>query len=132
MLKKIRLAVDEDSPYSALQKRFSKKLRIISVFELTKRYGADDNFVYQSCNDKNYHLLTRNTRHFKKFLRDTTRRAGIICNETADFKIYFQQLEKLFDFLDSHEKLQDQFIRITGEKIEAVNKRTNEKIMISK
>lgn len=130
MLKKTRLAIDEDSPYLALHKHFGNRLKIVSVIKLIKRCGADDERVYQTCNDKNYHILTRNTRHFKKFLLDTTKRAGIICNEAVDFKIYFRQMQKLFKFFDSHEKFYDQFIKITGEKIEAINKRTKEKVII--
>ena len=130
MLKKIRIAVDEDSPYLELYKHFCKKLKIISVIKLIKKYGADDETVYQTCNDRDYHFLTRNTCHFKKFLLDTTKRAGIICNETVNFKKYFKQMQKLFKFFDSHEKFYDQFIKISGEKIEAVNKRTKGKVII--
>lgn len=130
MLKKIRLAVDEDSPYLELQKRLGKNIRIIPVTTLAGRYGADDNIIYQICCDKNYHLITRNTRHFKKFLRDTTKRAGIICNEASNFKSYFEQLEKLFNLLGSHQKLQDKFIRITGTHISIIDKRSKERIII--
>ncbi|MEK9165253.1 MAG: hypothetical protein AAB525_00110 [Patescibacteria group bacterium] len=51
-------------------------------------------------------------------------------NETVDFKKYFKQMQKLFKFFDSHEKFYDQFIKISGEKIEAVNKRTKGKVII--
>lgn len=129
MLRKIRLAIDEDSPFLDIKKRF-KNIKTVAVVKLITRYGAGDELVYQTCHNKNYHILTGNTRHFKRFFRDTTKRVGIICNE-ADDESYFQQLEKLFKLLDSHKKLYDQFIKITGEKIEIINKRTKEKISIN-
>ena len=76
-----RFAVDINTSYKILKKTLGGWAIFKSIKELTGDPETKDPDILTICNKENYHVITSNTAHFKKYVRDKKNKIeiGVIC-----------------------------------------------------
>lgn len=117
---KPRFIVDINTNYSLLRGRYGGFAIFKSVFVITKKQNASDDEIIKVANAKNYHIITRNTKHFveapQKF---NWLRVGIVCINLNEDN-YVDKLGKLLRNLKKHEKFKNNLF-ILGNEIKQIS-----------
>lgn len=114
---------DENLEFFSLRKDCSKDARFISAVRVMKKQGAKDPEVIDTCDKKDYHILTHNTSDFQNPKKDI--RIGIIC---VGLKAEYYWIPKFKRILKSLPQHNDYFHKniLIAEIITVKDRRTNE------
>ncbi len=113
--KKIKLCINSNIADAEFIEKLKKKFKIITVKTLIpKNLSASDEEIITRANKKDYHIITKNTKHFKTLFNNSPNlKIGIIGLRADHMEIYPRlEQELLVKEIVSHENLYNKFYEL--------------------
>lgn len=92
---------DENLEFHSLKKRCSRAARFVSIVTLTGVQGSKDPEVMKACEQKDIHIITHNTKHFR--FPPANISVGIVCVGLKEEYYWIPKFNKILRIYSRHE-----------------------------